>query len=271
MGHALGLGDHYTHNSNLDPYCCFTYGPAGTTIMDYPHVTTIANHDTTDLSTLYRIAPYNEWPLSASALNFHRINLGWGDRSHNERNHFVEEQPYGGSFSYVGDAGRDGTTFGREVSSPGYGYCYRTRPRNDWGLHGSYTSNFCVNTPHAVQNVIGAFGGGSNFNVCWDPAISGSGVTSFKILRQRWNNGAVTNTVSTVAPNAGCFGLVLFQGSVAAADWYHIAVRGCDASGVCSSYWDMHNPDNYWVWLPCWGNNSNCAYSSITSSWYHNH
>jgi hypothetical protein len=291
LGHALGLGDHYTHDSGGNPLCttvnltptadCFSYkelngvyNPNGTpvaAIMDYPHIANLAYHDTGDATRLYRLAPFNEYPVNPSALNFHRVNITWGDRSHNETNHMVEERPYAGSYAFAGSTGKNGTSLAKDVSSPGYNYCYRLRPLNSWSTFGAYTGDYCVNTPHAVQNVAGAFGGGSNFGLCWNVAASGSGVTSYRVLRQRYNNGSVVNTIYTVSANTSCYGSVLFSGSTAYADWHHFAVRGCDAAGVCSPYWDMKSPNYYWVYMPCSGNNANCSYSGSPTSWYHAH
>lgn len=268
MGHALGLGDHYNHDTGGNPYCCFTYGPENTTIMDYPHVSTVRVHDTDDLSRLYRLAPFNEYPVSPSALNFHRVNITWGDRSHNETNHMVEERPYGGSYAFAGSTGKNGTALAKDVSSPGYNYCYRLRPLNSWSAYGAYTPDYCVNTPHAVQNVLGAFGGSNNYSLCWSVAGSGSGVTSYRVLRQRYNGGSVVNTIYTVPANTSCYNLVLFSGSIASADWHHFAVRGCDSGGVCSNYWDMTNPNTYWVYLPC---GASCSLFGSPNTWYHAH
>lgn len=270
LGHALGLGDHYTHDQDGNPFCCFTYAPENTTIMDYPHVSTVRTHDTNDLLQLYRVAPYNESPVNPAALNFHKVRISFGDRSHNETNHFVEEKPYGGVYSFVGSKPKaDGTvTFDRETSSPGYNYCYRLRPVNSWGNHGAYTADHCVNTPHAVQGVLGSFGGGSTYSLCWSQPAAGSGVTSYRVLRRRYNNNNPVNTIYTQSLSSSCWGLVFFSNSVSTPDSYHFSVKGCDSAGVCSNYWDMTNPSKYWVSLPCSGT---CGGSGPPNGWYHGH
>lgn len=274
MGHAVGLGDHYTHDGNGYPLCtapggtptpdCFSYGTP--TVMDYPHITNIATHDTWNVDRKYRLAPFGPWDLAAFAQDFRRINMGWRDRSHNESLFTVQESVAGSGYSSVGTVPKDQELFGRNIVSPGKQYCYRVYPLNSWGFSGANSNSSCVTPPHSVGTIGGSFPTGStNIALCWNK-VENAGVTYYVVHKRRYYNGTYYNNTYTVPPNTGCYGQNLWQHTVSSTyQRYHWSVKGCNSEG-CSNYRDMTSPNAYWVYLPYNGQKSGTPNSD-----YHSH
>lgn len=272
MGHGLGLADHYSDNCNgCGPNSTnFTYPVA--TIMDYPHRTDIQQHDRDDISSLYRRGPYSPSGLAASSENFHRINMGWTDRAHNEATFYVDQSYDGGAYVNVGTT--PGTEppalnlFGRDVTKPGKQYCFRVYGRTSWGVAGANSSVSCTTPPDSVGLISGSFpAGATNVALCWDAAPSAAGVTHYYVHRRRNLNGTIYVSTHLAWPNTSCFGKVLWNHTVSStAQTYHFSVRGCDSWG-CSDYRDMTNPSYQWVRLP-WNGTGN---SGTPDSLYHTH
>ncbi len=286
LGHALGLADHYLN-------ACLGCGPSHTvfsypnppvngtpaanipTTMDYPHVTSIQPHDSGDLNTLYRRAPFSPGGLDVSYENFHRINMGAVDRAHNETAFYIERSVGGGSYDVQQILGRDPSPFiyGQDVTAPGQSYCYRIKGLNDWSGSGAYSSSDCTTPPHAVgSGITGSFPSGStSVGLCWNPAPSGSGVTGYYVLRRRNNgNGTYTNKLYLEPTDTDCYGngKVAWIGSVSSTSYkYHWSVKGCDGAWGCSEYRDMTSPSYAWVRLP-WTGSGN---SGSPNSGYHSH
>lgn len=290
MGHGLGLADHYWDQVSCGPplyecgpdYDVFSYPnpPAiGTpvanipTIMDYPHRTDITLHDWDDLNTLHRRAPFSPSAADVTAPNFHRLNLTWTDRSHNESSFYVERNIAGGAYAFTGSTGFDVGSFSQDTMSPGQSYCYRAYGRNSWGGSGALSNSDCVTPPNAVgSGIAGSFPSGStNIGVCWNPAPGNAGVTGYCVIRRRDNgNGTFTTSLYLESTATDCYGngKVAWLGTVSSTAYkYHFAVKGCDGSWGCSNYKDMTSPSYQWVRLP-WSGSGN---TGSPSSGYHSH
>lgn len=292
FGHALGLADHYYNaSSGAGPsYYVFSYPTTpGTvnspptqvpsvgvtpTIMDYPHRTDIQQHDRDDVNTLYRRAPFSPWNMSASWVNFHRINTSWTDRSHNETTFYVDQSFAGGAYVNVASPGTDVTSAAVDITKPGDSYCYRAYGRNSWALAGANSNTSCTTPPNAVGTgaIGGSFPAGStSVALCWNPAPANAGVTGYFVVRRRKtiSTGSITSTYYLESTTTDCYGTaVLWTGTVTNSTnyTYHWAVKGCDGS-FCSDYKDMTSPSYQWVKLP-WTGSGN---SGSPTSGYHPH
>lgn len=203
---------------------CFSYRTP--TVMDYPHITSIAPHDTWNVDRKYRLAPFSPTDLAAFAENFRRINMGWRDRSHNESQFVIQESVAGGAYSDVGVVPKDQRLFGRNILSPGKQYCYRVYPLNSWGLSGTNSNTSCTTPPHSVGTIGGSFPAAStSIALRWTP-ISGSGVTYYTVLKRRYYDGSYYNNLYTVQPNTSCYNSVLWQHTISSTPQWYLGSEG---------------------------------------------
>lgn len=243
LGHSNGLHDHYTEGTGD---CSNNFVPA--TIMDCPGYTSVQPHDKTDMTLQYRSGPFNPDTFGATVQAFNKIRLTWQERSHNERQFRVESSPYGGSYSFLGNAPRDAGSFNNYGPSvkPATRYCYRTRAEGDFGNIAAFATIACPTafTPDSAGTVSGVFNG-STASICVG-RIAGSGATQYKILAWRYTTNQLLTWI--INDNQSCYGAVLFTAGLAS-DYYHFAAAGCNSSG-CSEYRDMTNPNQYWTYMP---------------------
>ncbi len=164
-------------------------------VRAYNTAGTSANSNVIDVTTLTPAPPAAPTGLSATALSYRTIQLGWTDNSNNEEHFEVDRSTNGGStFSLLATLGAGVNSYIDAAVGTALEFCYRVRATNANG-NSDYTSTQCATTPAEPNTSLDL--GSSNAYVTFGTAM-GLATQNFTVEVWFKRTGAgVPNTTGT--------------------------------------------------------------------------
>lgn len=198
----------------------FNAGTSGKIVIRNTGVNGAVIADAVRVSATTTTGPASPSDLVATATGATTIGLTWTDRSSNETSFSIERSVNGGSFSVIGSAAANATTFSDTAASAGINYSYRVRAIGS--------------APGGASNTATAF---TAFSVILDnvPSTqvvhSPSAWTSANLVSGAYNNEYVhdDNSSATIAK------MIVFRPTIPGDGTYQVAARWTAGSNRASN------------------------------------